>query len=90
MEKVRYMRLLRLEYNISLKELAIAAGVSSQYISDIELGKYHPTASVNRLIDKAFENVIHQRIEQLVRLSDVYYRNRLHLLESSMEGFYEL
>lgn len=86
------MRLLRLEFGISVRELAEAAGVSKQYMSGIELGKYTYDYSKNseRLIQKAFERVIEQRAEQARRLSEAYTENRHRLLELVTEEQHEL
>lgn len=64
------MRYLRLSYNIRLDELAQAAGVSHQYISDIELQKRPATPGDRRLVERAFEIVIQNRRKQIDRLAE--------------------
>lgn len=76
------MRELRLRHHIRLSELAHVAGVSHQFISDIELGK-QPAIESNRLVvERAFERVIQARYEQIERLADEVSASRFHLLES--------
>ena len=81
MEKISILRLLRIKYGITLNELAKAAGVSFQYVSDIELGKYSVSKSSKLLMQKAFSKVIAQRFVQLRRLSEAYENNRHCLLD---------
>ena len=64
------MRSLRLRYKIRLDELAQAAGVSHQYISDLELEKRPATPGDRRLVERAFEIVVQKRKEQVDRLAE--------------------
>lgn len=54
MYQTRYMRLLRLKFNISLADLARVSKVSPQRISQIELQSEHPTEYQRQLIYEAF------------------------------------
>ena len=90
MDQMSILRLLRHQYGITLKEFAEAAGVSSQYVSDIELGKYKVSKSNEYLIQKAFEKVISQRFLQTWRLSEAYVDTRHRLLDFLTEDDYEL
>ncbi|MDR1132273.1 MAG: helix-turn-helix domain-containing protein [Oscillospiraceae bacterium] len=90
MDNVRYMRLLRMKFRITAQELADAAGVSQQYISDIELGRYGRNASCGLLMQKAFEKVIEQRSRQVSELSAAFAVYRDRLLDYTAEDSYEL
>ncbi|GHV45670.1 hypothetical protein FACS189492_2990 [Clostridia bacterium] len=73
------MRSIRLEHGVSLKELAEAVGVSTQHISNVELGIVH--GKTLELAQKAFETVIDARHRRLICLIKSYYANRDRLLE---------
>ena len=90
MGQISVLRLLRHQYGITLIELAKAAGVSLQYVSDIELGKYNISKSNQLLMQRAFEKVITQRILQAQRLSEAYAGNRQRLLNLITEDDDEL
>ena len=85
MKKITIMRCLREKYRISTKELSEAASVSQQYISALDLGRYHGWYEYRKsggpLVEKAFENVAEKRIEQAGRLKDDIERNRGRLLD---------
>lgn len=81
MRKISIIRLLRLQYHISLRELAQDAGVCHQYLSALELGKGYGGKQAEAIVQKAFEAVITARCEQLKRLSEEYAANRHRLLE---------
>lgn len=85
MEKMLLMRALRLRYKISLDELAQAAGVPHQLVSDIELGKQPATPGNRRLAARAFENAIQKRKEQIGRLAEDYSAGRFLLLDETEE-----
>ena len=92
LEMARYMRILRFQYGISTRELAKAAGVSQQYLSNIELGRYNCklTAKHLTMMQNAFEKVIKQRAEQVRELSETYAANRNRLLDLVMEDVNDL
>lgn len=85
MKRVSVMRILRHRYGITLAELAEAIGVSGQYISDLELGKYseryHYRQSGGPLVLRAFSNVAASRTEQMRRLTEDLTRNCHCLLD---------
>ena len=64
------LRSLRLRYHIRLDELAQAAGVSHQYISDLELEKRRATPGDRRLVERAFDIVVQNRRKQIDRLAE--------------------
>jgi len=84
MKKVTVMRSLRDKYGVSARELADAAGVSQQYISDLELGRYRERYDYRKsgepLVQKAFETVAAARKEQAWQLSEDLANNRHRLL----------
>ena len=89
MNQITVAKYLREKYCISARQLAGAAGVSQQYISDLELGKYSERYDYVKtgtpLIYEAFENVIRQRKEQLRQLSVELAKYRCRLLNSMEE-----
>ncbi len=84
------MRCLRLKHSISLRELSAAAGVSHQYMSDIELGKYGRREVCETQMRHAFEKVIEQRSSRNSALSADYAGCRDRLLDYIAEGEHEL
>ena len=76
-------RVLRHKYGITIRELAEAAGISVQHLNDLELAKYVDVYDYRQsggpLMQKAFEGVAANRMEQARRLSeDIHkYSNRL-------------
>lgn len=77
----RVMRFLRLKYGISLVELGRNAGVSHQYLSDIELGLIQHTRGRESIVKLAFEKTIERRQAELSELQDEYDCNAERLLE---------
>lgn len=65
----KVIRRLRLCFGISLRELADAAGVSHQYITNIELGGRKCTENERRLILDAFEKITAKRRNQAAMLA---------------------
>lgn len=80
------MRYLRLRYKIRLEELAHAAGVSHQYISDLELGKRPATPGDRRLVERAFEIVVQDRKKEIDRLVEDCSTGRSCFLDPIEEG----
>ena len=94
MSKASIARRLREKYGISIRELAGAAGVSLQYISDLELGKYaglyEYRLSGAPLMQKAFEGVAAERAELAHRLSGDLGKYSSRLLDFVEDGNDEL
>ncbi len=70
MEQKTNLRALRLQYNIPLPELSQVSGLSTQYISQAELGKLSPTARLEEKLGAAMDAVIvgrHVRLSGLER-----------------------
>jgi len=90
MTQATVARLLRDKYNIPVSELAKAAGVSQQYISGLELGKYQELfdykKSCGPLMQKAFEGVAASRSEQVRLLTEDIARNSRRLLDFMEEN----
>ena len=80
------MRSLRILHGISLKELAGAAGVSPQYMSNVELGVIR-YKNLEEQMQAAFETLISERAGRLEELEKSYGENKERLLE---ESYYEL
>ena len=89
--KVRKMRLFRIKHRISLSELARFCGVSSQYISEIELNpepKLGKETSAKLLA--AFSSVIEERDREMVCLQQDFLNCTDTLLDAVEETTYEL
>lgn len=89
--KVRKMRLFRIKHRISLSELARFCGVSSQYISEIELNpepKLGKETSARLLA--AFSSVIKDRDREMVSLQQDFLNCKDTLLDAVEETTYEL
>lgn len=87
---VKKMRVLRLAHGISLAELAAAAGVSAQWLSEAELSPRPHTAGTQKLIQAAFEQVLLRRKQELARLEAQYRKHQDSLFELVEETKYEL
>jgi len=85
MNKATIMRQLRHKYGITIRELAEAVGLSHQFVSDLELGKYTGRYNYRQsgvpLMQKALESIIGNRAAQAQRLSEDFERNRHRLLD---------
>ena len=79
MKSKTVMRSLRFTHGVSIKELADAAGVSSQYISSVELGTAYGKNLT--IVQKAFETLIEKKSRQLEELKKAYADNKDRLLE---------
>jgi|GEM_PF-746027 len=95
--RIPAMRHLRHKHNISVREVARAAGVTPQFISNLELGKYVGRYNYRKkgeaLIQIAFESIISSRLEHIWQLSDDFLKHRHNLLgivESDLEDTDEL
>ena len=82
-----------MKYGVTARELAGAAGVSQQFISDLELGKYcgryEFAASAGPMVRKAFESVALHRARQVCGLLADLSCNEARLLDF-LEGKDEL
>jgi len=81
MEVISVMRSLRLEYGIRLKQLAAHAGVSTQYLSGLELGRYYAGEQTIDLVRLAFEKVVDDEAQRAFRLSEAFYLDQHRLLD---------
>ena len=85
MKRVTLMRLLRHRYGITTRELAEAVGVSRQYVSDLELGKYIGRYDFRHsgtpLMQAAFERVAANKAEQARQLLEDCDNNCHRLLD---------
>jgi transcriptional regulator with XRE-family HTH domain len=79
------MRLLRLNYGISLPELARTINVSPQYLSLLELGETCATETATRRVQLAFERVIIARRERTIAMTAAYAACRERILEFTEE-----
>ena len=78
---VRKLRVLRLKYYISLKELSQTSGLSSQRISQLELSTGHVTdGAVQKLLD-GLEQAISQRRQSQLALQADFQIHRDSLME---------
>lgn len=84
------LRILRHKYRISLKELQQHCGLSGQYISQLEFGRYNRTPRNEQSIDAAFCSLIAARrasLEQLEREYHSYKGTMLQILEVESDEF---
>ena len=88
--KVRKIRLLRLKYGITCKELGAAAGISAQRVSQIELCEAGISEETKIKLKKGLEKIIFDRKESCETLTDAYAQHRDSLFELVMETAYEL
>ena len=79
--KTSVLRRLRLAHGVSLRELATAAGVSHQFISELELVPKARTEETRELICAAFEDIIAKRTEQTAALQRDLLRLKPCLLD---------
>ncbi|MCL1835821.1 MAG: helix-turn-helix transcriptional regulator [Oscillospiraceae bacterium] len=90
MSRTTVMRCLREKYGITTRELAEAAGVSQQYISDLELGRYIDRYDYRKsgvpLILRAFEIVATIKAQQVCGLLADLTGNRSRLLDYMEEN----
>ncbi|MCL1835891.1 MAG: helix-turn-helix domain-containing protein [Oscillospiraceae bacterium] len=90
MSRVTVMRFLRLKHKITAKELAKAAGVSQQFVSDLELnkykGRYDCAPNGAPLMLKAFESIANDRAREVRGLLKDLSANRLRLLQYMEEN----
>jgi transcriptional regulator with XRE-family HTH domain len=80
-ETISIMRSLRLKYNIRLKLLAAYAGVSTQYLSGLELGRNYAGEHAKNVVRLAFKKVVEDEVQRALWLSAAYSLNKNRLLE---------
>ena len=88
--EIRKIRILRRKFQISIKELAEASGVSFQRISRLELcdGGFEPETL--RKIQKGMSAIFSKRNEECTELYEALRDNYDSLLEVVEESDYEL
>lgn len=89
--QVRKMRLFRLKYQITRKELGQACGLSPQRISEIELDPAPMlNAETKEKLEKAFETVVERRRGEWTELYQTFAYHRDTLTNAVEETAYEL
>ena len=88
--KVRKIRLLRLKYGITCKELGVASGISAQRVSQIELCEEGITEATMIKLKKGLERIIRDREKSSEALAAAYEVHKDSLFELVMETAYEL
>ena len=88
--KVRKFRILRLRHHVSMVELGRACGLSAQRISELELSEGVPEQETIQKIQKGFERILTERMEDAERLHLEYQRCRNALMQRVGEDEYEL
>lgn len=83
------LRAIRLKHGISLAELAKAAGVSNQYMSQVELGRAAPTSSLEKKCEQALERIVLQRYQGALALEYACRVEKGRLLKEAEEGCHE-
>ena len=76
------LRILRLKYGISLRDLEKRCSFSNQYLSMLELGRVSSTSNNELALDRAIAALIESRKEALGDLERYYAAHRGHLLET--------
>ena len=84
-----HLRRLRLQHQITLRELEAVSGVSNQYISCAELGKIRATSQLTGKMDTAIELLIAKRKQELLLLETDFLKCRGRLLETAEESEHE-
>ncbi len=82
---VRAMRNFRLKHNISLKEVAEAAGKSPQWISQLELGPASASIRNQYKMMQAFQLLILNRQRTVARLEEDFNKMKRLLMEEEAE-----
>ncbi|WP_279202309.1 helix-turn-helix transcriptional regulator [Intestinimonas butyriciproducens] len=90
MESTTKLRALRLQYGISLNDLAVQSGISNQQFSRLELGLVKRTPHKERLANAALLRVIDARRSALYELEAAYEACRGRLLMPMEENGDEL
>lgn len=90
MQQVRKFRMLRMKYGISVAELAQAARVSPQRISQMELDLHNEPNRSAQMVQNAFIKIIAERSRMLDGLRLDFVRHRDTLLDLVEEPGYEL
>ena len=83
-KELRY-RLVRLRSGITLGELSHTTGISTQYISSIELLERQPHPEVQEKMARGLEKALEGRKQDADRMLRVYYAQRERLFEQVME-----
>lgn len=83
--KVRTMRNFRLMHNITLDEVAIAAGKTTQWISRIEIGTVKATNHNKYRMMQAYQIVIHNRQRAIDEMAGDYKKLKKSLFEEVPE-----
>ncbi len=83
------LRRLRLQHQITLRELEAVSGVSNQYISCAELGTISATVGLSRKMDTIVELMIASRREKLLLLEADFLQYRGRLLEPAEDESHE-
>ncbi len=79
-------RILRRKYGITLRELAQYAGISSQYISSIELCKRTGSAASHKRIEKAMQAFLESRQTDAEKNLSEFCSLRQHLFDKVKES----
>ena len=87
--QIRKLRLLRIKHNIQLEELGVAAGMSKQRVSQIELGEEISSKLIEKKISDAFFEVIAKKFIGLSALETDYLVHKSSLFQF-VEDDYEL
>ena len=84
--RVLKYRIFRIRHHITLRELSEQAGVSQQWISQIELMECHPTTQTKVKLIVAMRNTLLQRGELAAAALLDFQNIRHQLFESGMES----
>lgn len=79
-------RILRRKYGITLRELAQYAGISSQYISSVELCQTTGSAASHKRIEKAMQAILESRQTDAEKNLSEFCSQRKHLFDKVQES----
>lgn len=79
-------RILRRKYGITLRELAQYTGISSQYISSVELCQTTGSAASHKRIEKAMQAILESRQTDAEKNLSEFCSLRKHLFDKVKES----
>lgn len=82
MAETTYLRYIRQKCGITLMELEEHSSFSNQYLSLLELGRVNCTPRNAETLDRAMLDIILSRAEELMKLAQICYEHKGHLLDA--------
>ena len=88
--RVVKLRVIRLKFHITVRELAGACGLTPQWVSAFELGQRRTSERTKERLRTALETLIQRREEDSCELAATYEKHRDTLFDLVGETDYEL